>query len=124
MIDLKAGIIRIEDSKNGEARIFPYKVLPELARVIAARAYGCGAAGARRDHIPRVPRNGKPIVSFANAWSGACQRARLPHRLVHDLRRGMARAMSRAGVPEAVIMALAGWRLVLAGGLEPPLCGF
>jgi hypothetical protein len=33
-VDLRAGIIRIDDSKNGEPHTMPFRVLPELAALI------------------------------------------------------------------------------------------
>jgi len=53
-------------------------------------------------------RNGKPIQSFRDAWLGACERAEVPGRLVHDLRRSAARSLVRSGVPERTAMALLG----------------
>jgi integrase len=34
----------------------------------------------------------------------------VPHRIPHDFRRTTARNLSRAGVPEGVIMGLCGWK--------------
>jgi integrase len=53
---------------------------------------------------------GKPVRSFRRAWLSACTAAGLPHRIVHDFRRTSARNLSRAGVPEGVIMGLCGWK--------------
>src|SRR5439155_6452798 len=55
-------------------------------------------------------RDGKPVRSFRRAWLSACTAAGLPHRIVHDFRRTSARNLSRAGVPEGVIMGLCGWK--------------
>jgi len=70
-------------------------------------------------------RDGKPIRDFRRAWVKACIAAglgredrdasgkvirRVAFRMVHDNRRTAARNMSRAGVPEGVIMALCGWK--------------
>jgi hypothetical protein len=70
-------------------------------------------------------RDGKPIHDFRRVWVKACIAAGLGRgeknehgkvigpvafRMVHDNRRTAARNMSRAGVPEQVIMALAAGR--------------
>ncbi|HLQ23604.1 MAG TPA: tyrosine-type recombinase/integrase, partial [Gemmatimonadales bacterium] len=55
-------------------------------------------------------RDGKPVRSFRRVWLSACTEAGLPHRIVHDFRRTAARNLSRAGVPEGVIMGLCGWK--------------
>src|SRR5262249_31157105 len=51
---------------------------------------------------------GKPIRSFHEAWVAACERARVPGRLVHDLRRTAVRNLERAGVPRSWAMKLTG----------------
>ena len=43
-------------------------------------------------------------------WQGACRRAALEGRLVHDLRRTAARDLRPAGVSEGEIMRLCGWK--------------
>jgi hypothetical protein len=70
-------------------------------------------------------RGGKPIRDFRRVWVKACVAAglgredknaqgkvirRVEFRMIHDTRRGAARNMSRAGVPEGGIMALCGWK--------------
>ena len=55
-------------------------------------------------------RHGKRIASFRRAWAGACERAGLMGRLVHDLRRTAARDFRQHGVSEGEIMKLCGWK--------------
>jgi integrase len=111
-VDFKAGIIRIEDTKNGEPRTLPFKVLPDLAALIERQRERTSAVEQARGVIVRhvFHRDGKPVRSFRRAWLSACTAAGLPHRIVHDFRRTSARNLSRAGVPEGVIMGLCGWK--------------
>jgi len=110
-VDLKAGILRIEDSKNGEPRTMPFRALPDLAALIQRQRERTDAVQAARDIIvSRVfHRDGKPIRDFRGAWTTACAAAGV-RRVPHDFRRTAARNLSRAGVPERVIMALCGWK--------------
>ena len=55
-------------------------------------------------------RNGEPIRYFRRSWITACAEAGVPGRIPHDYRRSAARNLSRAGVPEKVIMELCGWK--------------
>lgn len=112
MVDLKAGVIRIETSKNDEPRTIPYTALPALREVIDVQRANTTAIERRYGRI--VPwvfhRDGKPVLAFAGAWENACRRAGLPGRLVHDMRRSAARNMIRAGIPQRVAMEIGGWK--------------
>jgi integrase len=52
--------------------------------------------------------DGKPVGALENAWKTACNPARPPGKLVHDLRRTAVRNLVRAGVSEHVAMELSG----------------
>ena len=111
-VDLRAGIIRIEDTKNRDPRTLPFRALPDLAELIERQRERTSAVEQARGAIVRhvFHRDGRPVRSFRRAWLSACTAAGLPHRIPHDFRRTAARNLSRAGVPEGVIMALCGWK--------------
>lgn len=55
-------------------------------------------------------RKGKPIKDFRGVWLRACKVCSKSGLLVHDLRRSFARHALRAGVPQPIIMQIAGWK--------------
>jgi integrase len=109
-VDFTAGVIRIERSKNGEARTFPFAALPALAALL--RRQREAATALEREtchHVSHVfHRDGKPIRSYRRAWISACGRADCAGMIAHDLRRTAVRNLVRAGVPEAIAMKLTG----------------
>jgi integrase len=126
-VDLAAGVIRIEDTKSGEPRTLPYGRLPVLIELIHKRRRITDTVQQANGVI--VPwvfhRGGKPVRHFRRSWVSACVAAglghevrdkdgklvkKIAHRIPHDYRRSAARNLSRAGVPEQVIMALCGWK--------------
>ncbi len=52
-VDFAAGVLRIEDSKNGEPRTLPFRALPELGRRHGAPG-GAGEGRQRQDRADRV----------------------------------------------------------------------
>jgi integrase len=111
-VDRRAGVIRIEETKNREARTIPYARLPALATLIGDQWETVQTL--RREQGTVVPwvfhRNGERILDFLGAWHGACRRAGLPGRIPHDFRRTAARNMIRAGISQPVAMAIGGWK--------------
>ena len=111
-VDLRTGVIRIYKTKNREPRTIPYAVVPALNDLIDEQRAATKALEQERGAIlPWVfHRDGDRILSLEMAWKGACRRAGLPGRLVHDFRRTAARNMVRAGIPQNVAMKIGGWK--------------
>lgn len=137
-VDTTAEVIRIETTKTNEPRTLPYGALQELRDLIQKRRKITDAVQqARAIIVPWVfHRNGEPVVTFYRSWAAACVKAGFGHevrepdvlnadgtvkrrgrlvrrviaRIPHDYRRSAARNLSRAGVPERVIMQLCGWK--------------
>ena len=116
----------------------PYGELPALVDLIERRHELSEAAKTKRKMV--VPyvfhREGDPIRYFRRSWITACVEAGLGRevrepdkkdaegnvvkrgrvlkneafRIPHDYRRSAARNLSRAGLPERVIMQLCGWK--------------
>jgi integrase len=112
-VDRNAGEIRLRTSKNGYGRVIP--VEGELASLIEHR----WQAREWKDkkgvtHVSPLVfhRKGKPLGDFRKAWANACDEAKCPGRLFHDLRRTAVRNMVRAGVPQSVAMSISGHRTV------------
>ncbi len=116
-VDLAGRVVRlrIENSKNKEARILP--LTGRLFEIIEERKIE------RRLDCPSVFHlKGRPIKEFRKTWKAACVAAGLGRleelpdskkkkyigTIVHDLRRCAARNLSRAGVHEQVAMNITG----------------
>lgn len=102
-VDLSGKVVRlrIENSKNKEARVLP--LTGQLWEIIQERAK------ARRLDCPSVfHHEGRRIGEFKKSWKTACKRSGLEGTLVHDLRRCAARNLARAGVREDVAMEITG----------------
>jgi integrase len=111
-VDLDAGTVRLEPgtTKNDEGRMFPIGAMPRLDALLRGQREHTSALEREQGRlIPWVfHRKGKPIQSFHGAWRRACERAEVPGRLIHDLRRTAVRNFERAGVPRSVAMKLSG----------------
>jgi integrase len=126
-VDFEQGEVRLEKgtTKNGEARVFPFAVLPELKALLehqrdVARETS-RRTGAIVTHV--FHREGKRLRrDFYYPWHNACAAAastkkgalaivrfpQLADRIPHDFRRTACRNLIRAGVPEHVAMELTG----------------
>ncbi len=89
-------------TKNGDARNIP--LVAELLEMLKIERL--------KNPDPEFVfmRDGERIGSFRKAWTSACDRAKLPGLLYHDLRRTGIRNLVRAGVPERVAMMISGHR--------------
>jgi integrase len=101
-VDLAAGTVTLDTSKNGEGRTFVFDGLTEVQTILQ-----------KQRKLPVVTpfvfhRNGKQISSIGKAWTTACKAAKVPGRLLHDFRRTAVRNMVRRGIPERVAMAISG----------------
>jgi integrase len=130
-VDFTNGLLRLEDSKNGEAREFFFT--PELRRVLEVQRERTDALEQAtgktfpvvfwRVKGPGVQKDGTPVKSFRKTWASACVKAGLgtdtrdddgrvtskkAHRIPHDFRRTAVRNLEMAGVPRSVAMAMVG----------------
>src|SRR5436309_3630381 len=100
-VRLAEGVIRIEDSKNGDPREAP--LTPALRVLIEPLVFG------------KTPNESLwPVQSFRYAWKRICKAAGVtPGKagfILHDSRRTSARNKRAAGVSESVTMELQGWK--------------
>jgi integrase len=111
-VDLGHGILRLEPgtTKNEEGRTFPFRAHPRLGALLTAQNEKTVTLQREQGRI--IPwvfhRDGEPLGDFKRAWKAACDVAKCPGRLVHDLRRTAVRNLVRAGVSEKVAMELTG----------------
>ncbi len=89
LADFTAGVIRIERSKNGEGRTFPFTAFPALAALLRHQREAATAlerdTGRHGSHV--FHRDGNPIKSYRRAWLSACRVADCTGMIAHDLRR-------------------------------------
>jgi integrase len=116
-VDLEAETLRLPQggSKNGDGRLV--YLTPELRAGLAAqlarvRTIERELARVIPHAFPalRGPTRGEPRKSINWTWRRACQRAGVPCKWKHDLRRTAARNMVNAGVSERVAMTITGHR--------------
>jgi integrase len=104
-VDLARPTIRLEpgETKNREGRevVIASSTLLELLRQ-------CVTGKDQDDHV--FTRGDKPVRDFRKRWENLCTAAGVPGLLFHDLRRTAARNLRAAGVPEEIIMRIAGWK--------------
>jgi len=106
-VDVSVGQIRLHgtDTKNEEARTLP--IYGDM------REWLVQAKAVRDEKFPNCPwtfysDDGARLYWFYKAWESACERAKVPGLLFHDLRRSAVRNMERAGIPRKVAMSISG----------------
>jgi integrase len=111
-VDFVAGEVRLEPgtTKNGEGRVFPFSVLPDLAGMIERQK--CRTQELEKAMHQTIPwvfhRQGNRIKDFRVAWRKAIKAAGISSKIPHDFRRTAVRNLERAGVPRSVSMKLVG----------------
>jgi len=108
-VDWHAREVRLDPgtTKNGEGRTFPFTA--DLETLLKAQLTEHEALKKAERIVPLVfHRDGERIRDFRGAWDGACKRASLPGRLLHDFRRTAVRNLERAGVSRSAAMAMVG----------------
>ncbi len=137
-VDELAGVLRLDTSKSDEPRTLPFAAVPALTDLMRRRRTVTDEVQRARGRVVShvFHRNGEPIRCFRRSWLTACVKTglgyecraddvrdakgnvvrkgrvlkRRAYRIPHDYRRSAARNLSRAGVPERVIMAICGWK--------------
>jgi integrase len=129
-IDMKAGEIRLFDTKNGRGRVVGFdpkdpddEVGKLLRKRLALRAYETKDGTALSRYV--FHKRGKPVFDFRKSWQKACVAAGLGRIIedetlktgrryiglkFHDLRRSGIRDMIRAGVPRTIARGISGHR--------------
>lgn len=109
-VDWDAATVRVDDTKTGEPRIFPFGVLPELASLLRCQRERSDAVQREHSRIVRhvFHRKGQEIKGFRRQWEKATDRAGHPGAWFHDLRRSAIRNFERAGISRSVSMRLSG----------------
>jgi integrase len=109
-VDWKVGLLRLDTSKNGEPRVYPFSGRPRLETLLCQQRGATNALKREQGRIvPHVfHRNGERIKDFRGAWDAAVERIGLPDRVPHGLRRSAVRNMEHAGVPRSIAKKLVG----------------
>jgi integrase len=126
-VDVRRGVVRVEQTKNDEPKEFPIGSHPRLLALFKAqreRAFKVGAAkldhfvffrttgdGRLKDTDQEKTRTGKPrtkgIPSFRKVWRTACKVAGVK-RCVYDFKRSVVRDLVGAGVDRKTAMTITG----------------
>ena len=102
-VNLQRGLITFRDTKNGTDRDVPIiGTLPETLESLRA-------ANPQTEFV-FVRGNGEKVRDFKRAWKNATERAGVPGRRFHGLRRGMAVNLMAAGIDSQTARKITGHR--------------
>jgi integrase len=104
-VNLSAGTIRLEPgtTKNDQGR--------EVSMTLPVKSLLTQCVNGKvSDDRVFTREDGKAVRDFRGTWAHACEAAKVPGLLFHDLRRTAARNLRRAGVAEGIIMRIGGWK--------------
>lgn len=112
-VDWERGVIRLlpRTTKNDLGREFPVAAHPRLEELLLERRAVTSALEKRTGALcPWVfwHGDGRRVAWFHDGWRTACEKAGLPGRLFHDLRRSAVRNLIDAGVAQSVAMTITG----------------
>ncbi len=105
-VDFQHGTVTIAPgrTKGGEGRTFV--MTTELRKLLKKQRTYTDQTAKESPWVFHAA--GGPIVSFYPQWRKACETAKVPGRLLHDMRRTAIRNLVRAGVSERVAMQMCG----------------
>lgn len=117
-VDWKRGrvVLFLYETKNDEAREFPFLYLPALETLLREQRARTDALERKLSKvIPHVfwrnsfkARDGRGVHYFRTSWVNACRRAGHPGKIPHDFRRTAIRRLEDAGVKRSVAKKLVG----------------
>jgi integrase len=109
-VDFDHGIVTIPpgQTKGEEGRTFV--MTPELRKLLKKQRTVTDALDERAEKpcVWVFHREGEQLVHFYRQWRKACDDAKVPGKLLHDMRRTAIRNLVRAGVSERVAMQMCG----------------
>lgn len=111
-VDWRQQIVLLRESKNRDARVFPFKYHLRLEGVLMRQRSEVSAWERKHEQLcPSVFHwRGRPVKTIRRSWQNACIAAGLEGRLLHDFRRSAVRNLIRAGVQQAIAMRITGHR--------------
>lgn len=111
-VDFEAGTIRLEagTTKNREGRTFPFRVLPELAELLASQRSRTTTVELTQGRVVQwvFHRDRQQVRDFREQWTRAARASGNPGAWFHDLRRSAIRNFEGAGISRSVAMKLSG----------------
>ena len=113
-VDLEAGVVRLYavQTKNRKPTAFPLAPFPELRSMLERRLESTRETEKRLSRvIPHVfHRAGQEVRSIRTGWQNAREKAGVPGRMIHDLRRTAVRNLKRMGFSDTDVMNMVGFK--------------